>query len=989
MGRSKLTYVIFILLIVLYSCAPNSDELSNSFKLHPDFNLELAASEPLIFDPVEMKFDENGDAFVLEMPGYPMGDVGGRLIMLKDKNDDGIYDERHVYAEDLGVATSFTPYLEGFLVASPPKLLWLIDSNKDGIVDERKIIMEGFSNDNLQHNYNGLTYGLDNWIYAANGGNSGSPYFVDQPDNILELRNGDLRFNIAKEQLVRVGESSGGFKITFDEWGHLFETHNTTHISHLVFEDRYTDHLPASFSGSLVNISDHEENGSSRIYPIGEQATRLNHPEQSGYISGSSGITFYGGANFPKEFGSSIFVADCVLNLIHVDVLSKEGACFKASRQRENVEFLASKDRSFRPVNMTVGPDGALYVIDMHRKVIEHPEWIPDELEVEMDLDAGKEKGRIYRVTPKEGWVSQSKKLSLDNPKSLVESLGGATQWERITAQRLLVTNTLKEATLPLIALLKNSENPLARLHSMWTLEGLDELTIPLLLQGLRDSSGNIRENAIKIAELRLTDNDSLIGEILELTKDEDARVRMQATLTLGTLDGKSYKKNEEEIRSALTDQLSNFDNDIWTIRAIASGVQGQALKFIQSQLVKNKDIANSNFQVVEILAELVGNKQDHRLTAFLIGEINKNEVGPEDAARIIEALSRGWQKGINPKSTTNGVQAMQLALESIEKQGNTVMITASGKLRQASGLATSSKLQSLLKKAAVSVINDNSPIQQRVADLQLLALDNFDNREQLLYKMLDSKMPLSLQKEALVQLQKSNKPTIAPKLLELWDILGPEARKAATDILLFKSYNHDLLLTAMETKQVILGEFNLDLERRRVLLFSDDDKIKKRAEELFSDAGVVQRKEAIDNMRPALTLSGNKAKGMDIFKRECASCHIYGTIGVEVGPALTEIYRKSKETLLYDILDPNAAVNTSYLNHKLITRSGSIYTGLVVRETDEEISLRMMGGTTITIKKEDMERLTSLGTSLMFEGLEERMTQQEMADLLTFLQSS
>ena len=218
MKKLNLLFANLSLLLILGACKPNDKSIPNGFVLHPDFNMELVASEPIIFDPIEMKFNDNGDVFVMEMPGYPMRDAGSRLILLKDENDDGIFDKRIVYAADLGVSTSFLPYRDGFLVASPPDLLWLMDADKDGVADERKIIMSGFSNENLQHNYNSLTYGLDNWIYAANGGNSGKPYFENEPNIRLDLRNGDLRINLEKKQIVRVGQSSGGFKITFDEW---------------------------------------------------------------------------------------------------------------------------------------------------------------------------------------------------------------------------------------------------------------------------------------------------------------------------------------------------------------------------------------------------------------------------------------------------------------------------------------------------------------------------------------------------------------------------------------------------------------------------------------------------------------------------------------------------------------------------------------------------------------------------------------------------
>jgi putative membrane-bound dehydrogenase-like protein len=988
MKKINLLFANLSLLLILGACK-SKDNSPDGFVLHPEFSMELVASEPIVFDPIEMKFNDNGDAFVMEMPGYPMSDTGSRLILLKDENDDGIYDKRFVYADDLGVSTSFLPYRGGFLVASPPDLLWLMDTDKDGVADERKIIISGFSNENLQHNYNSLTYGLDNWIYAANGGNSGNPYFENEPNNRLDLRNGDLRINLEKRQIVRVGESSGGFKITFDEWGHMYETHNMKHISHLVFEDRYTENLPGTPSNALVNISDHEENGTSRIYPIGEQETRVNHPEQSGYFSGACGITYYGGGSFPLEFDSSIFVADCVLNLIHIDMLSKDGSSFKASRKRDQVEFLASKDRSFRPVNITSGPDGALYIIDMYREVIEHPEWIPDELEVNMDLEAGKDKGRIYRITPKENRLLQKTLLSIENPQALVASFNSKNQWERTTAQRLIVTNKLKKAVPYLNEQFKNSKNSLARLHCMWSLEGLNELTISQLQQGLKDGSSDLRENALKISESRLNSNIFLLKDILELTKDEDEGVRMQATLTLSTLENENYRNNSAKISKALTYQLLNFVNDIWSVRTISNAAQRQALNFIQIQLSNNNSPKDSNLQVIEVLAELIGSQANQPETASLIEGLSKNNIGEIASTKIIEALSKGWYESAEIIPKSNSITEIQLALENIEKEADIALISACGKLRQSVGLPVSSKIKTLMENASLSILNDDISTDQRLDYLQLIALDDFNKREQLLYQLLDNKMPLALQKQALIQLKNSNKSTIAPKLLDLWETLGPEARREATNILLYKSYNHDLLLTAMENDQVNLGEFNLDLERRRVLLFSENEDVRKRAEALFSDVGVVKRKDAIEGMLPALTMKGSTMNGKEVFKRVCAVCHVFGDIGVEVGPGLTEISRKSKESMLHDILDPNAGVDVNYLGYKLIAKDGSIYLGLIFKETDEEIGLRMMGGSTKTIKKSNIESLTSSGISLMVEGMEENMTHQEMADLMAFLQAS
>jgi putative membrane-bound dehydrogenase-like protein len=310
-------------------------------------------------------------------------------------------------------------YEEGVLVAAPPYLLWLNDTDHDEKADKIDTLMGGFATGNLQHNYNSLTLGLDGWIYAANGGNDGSPYWWGDSANALPLRNQDFRFNLKTQEMERFGESSGGFGLAMDAFGRFFETHNTQHISHLVFANRYLKDRPILTDHTLENISDHEENGLARIYPIGEQEERVNHPEQSGYFSGSCGITFYEGGALGPEFENTVWVADVVLNLLHADRLEPNGASFQAKRVLEKQDVLASVDRAFRPVNMTVGPDGAMYVLDMHRKVIEHPEWIPDEMEKAMDLNAGKTEGRIYKISRNR----LSEPYDFSTPESLVKSL--------------------------------------------------------------------------------------------------------------------------------------------------------------------------------------------------------------------------------------------------------------------------------------------------------------------------------------------------------------------------------------------------------------------------------------------------------------------------------------------------------------------------------------------------------------------------------------
>ena len=361
------------------------------------------------------------------------------------------------------MASSILPWRGGLLVASPPDLVFVRDTDGDGTADERRVELSGFPVGNTQHNYNGLTLGLDNWIYGANGGNAGEIFFPETPAAKTPLRRDDFRVDLGARRFERIGVSSGGFEHSFDSRGRLYGTHNLEHISLFVFPGSYTEKLPGHLRDTRDVISDHGEDAPARLFPIGVPETRVNHPEQSGRFSGACGITVYTGGAFGPEYDDQPFVADVVVNLLHRPRVRYAGASAVASRAREGVEFLASTDRAFRPVNMTVGPDGALYLLDMHRAVIEHPEWIPDGIEAGLDITAGRDRGRIYRIAPKDGLPPIRGGLDRDDAAALVAALAHSNKWWRDTAQRLLLESPDRA---PLRAAFGNPASALGRLHT-------------------------------------------------------------------------------------------------------------------------------------------------------------------------------------------------------------------------------------------------------------------------------------------------------------------------------------------------------------------------------------------------------------------------------------------------------------------------------------------------------------------------------------------
>ncbi len=986
--RPGALYILAYLLVVS-SCVKKRPDVLPGFEIHPDFQLELAASEPLIFDPVDLEFDENGLAYALEMPGYPLRDEESRIIILEDTDGDGVFDQRTVYADHLGVASSIMCYREGILVAAPPYLLWVKDTDGDKTVDLRDTIMSGFSVGNLQHNFNGLTYGLDNWIYAANGGNSGRPYFGLDSSQAMDLRGDDFRLRIDERQIQRVGHSSGGFELAFDQYGRMFETHNLEHVSHLVMEGKYVDGLPLHRRHTLYNISDHEENGLSRIYPIGEQETRVNHPEQSGYFSGACGITYYGDAVFPAPYNEALFVADCVLNLVHIDLFEPSGSTFAAYRDRDKVEFLASTDRAFRPVNMTMGPEGALYVIDMYRTVIEHPEWIPDDIEATLDLADGKEKGRIYKILPKNQTPGRFQPLTRSDVKFLINALHSNNSWTRINAQRLLVEGSRTEAIPLLTEAFNKTDNPAAKTHILWTLEGLDAIRSELIVKGLQDAEPGLRENSLRMAEPHLVE-ESTANAVLNLLEDKHDRVRMWASLILSTLPSSQLEAYQQPIIEAGRRALTADQGDEWNrmaLVAVLSKLPQNPLTELVVSLTPETEV--NAIQLTGALSVVTARKGEWDIMTDVIHGIASSDQPTNVKAAILESFERGLSESTVSLQQRRGVlNAIRTDLDKIELNGQLEELRASMLLRNRLGLSPSPTAINIMEKSKMAMLDESLPGDERIKHLKLISLLPFNERENVLYEMLNHSAPIALQEEALQQLWNSRKPEIGVKLVEIWSSLGPHTRRIAGDILLYNESYHDALLTGLENGSINIGEMNFDLERRRTLLWwTDNENTKRRAEALFKDSGVINRREVMEKMKPALALSGNAQKGRNVYEQLCGQCHVHGQIGQDVGPVLTEIGRKSKESLLHDILDPNAAVDTRYINHRVITTSGETHIGIVETEGDSDITLKKMGGATVTIHKSEVSSFSSLGSSMMMEGLEANMSHQQLADLLAYLQ--
>src|SRR5438093_9941561 len=396
---------------------PLSPEQSLQYlKTEPGLKVELVSAEPMVVDPVAVAWDEKGRMFVVEDRGYPTGPgkgkpPAGQVVMLEDTDGDGQYDKRTVYADGLTFPNGVMPWKGGIYVTCAPYLYYFKDTKGDGKADVKEIVFKGFQDlSTTQLRVSHPTLNIDNWVYLTSGLTAAKVVpmaHTNRPPVFLNREDG--RFRPGTDEIEETA-GTAQFGQTFDRFGRKFICSNRNHIQHVVMDLRYLKrNQNLSFSQQVEDLADHE--AACRVYPLSANITTAAW--HTGFITSACGVTIYEGTALPEEYRGNSFTCEPAGNLVHRDVLSPNGVTFVARRAYPTNEFLASPDNWFRPVNLANGPDGALYVCDMYRKTIEHPDYLPEATRKVTDFESGNGMGRIYRIV-----ADKSPKSKVQNPKS-------------------------------------------------------------------------------------------------------------------------------------------------------------------------------------------------------------------------------------------------------------------------------------------------------------------------------------------------------------------------------------------------------------------------------------------------------------------------------------------------------------------------------------------------------------------------------------------
>ncbi|MBY0523457.1 MAG: c-type cytochrome [Gemmataceae bacterium] len=934
-----------------------------AIQVRSGFKVEQAAAEPHVQDPIAFAWGPDGKLWVVEMADYPMGidgkgKPGSRVKYLQDTNGDGKYTKATLFLDNLPWATGILPWRKGVLITCAPDILYAEDTKGTGKADKVEKLYSGFAQGNQQHRVNSLAWGLDGWVYCANG-DSGGTVKSHKKGITVDIRGRDLRIRPDTGDIdLQAGQTQ--FGRNRDDWGNWFGNNNSSPLYHFALEDHYirrNPHLAAPDPRVQVSVTP----GPSVVYPISRTLPRFNDPKAANHFTSACSAIVYRDDLFGPDFVNSTFVCEPVHNLVHREIMTAKGTTFTSRRadDEQTSEFFRSTDNWSRPVFATTGPDGALWIADMYRAVIEHPEWIPKDWQMKLDLRAGHDKGRIYRVSPVGAKLRQIPRLDKLDTAGLVAALDSPNGWQRDLAQMMLYWNNDKAAVPLLEKMVKESKRPLARLHALCTLDGLNALTPAILQAPLGDDHPGVRRHAVRLSEPLLAKSHTLGTSLLKLATDSDAHVRLQVAYSLGEWDDPRAGKALGEL--AIKDVGDRFIS-----AAVMSSVSAKNLDAVLLAIVSADPKGPPPPALLENLLRLANALKHNKAFVVLLTRVSTPE----------KEKYAAWQFGALA-GLLDALDQRNTPLSKLEADGDAELKTAI------------KKLAALFQAARAVLADKNVAKEDQLLALRLIGrgLDRQTEDLDLLAGLLVPQVPSDIQAAGIAALGRMRSPKVPEVLVRGWKAYGPTMRAQVLDTLFRRDDWLAAALDAIERKQIVSSE--LDAIRRQRLLEHKDGAIRQRAAKLFADSIAPDRQKVIDAYQPVFKLQGDVMRGSQVFAKHCAACHKLGAVGHEVGPDLASVGDKSPQGLLISVLDPNRVVEAKYVNYTALTKNGQTYTGVLTSETGNSVTLLMPEGKPQVILRSDLDELLSTGKSPMPEGLEKDVKHQDMADLIAYVRSA
>ncbi|MEZ6048854.1 MAG: c-type cytochrome [Planctomycetaceae bacterium] len=581
-----------------------------------------------------------------------------------------------------------------------------------------------------------------------------------------------------------------------------------------------------------------------------------------------------------------------------------------------------------------------------------HPYSIPEDIKKYLYLESGNDRGRVYRmVSPMMNLVAYPQ-LQDATSADLVKELASLNSWNRETAQRLLIERGDKAVVPQLEKLFAESNVSLGRLHALWTLRDLDSLRPELIIQAMSDEEPWVRVHALRLADAVINNNTEVDQAALKLVDDSEYIVKWQLAFTLGEL-------NTPEAVSALISIARQYPKDQDMRIAILSSVNPIAEKMaisITRDYVENNQSSLAGY-VVE-LGRIVGARNQTDEVDHLLEVVLNYDESLAAKELVLSALNEGLTR------SGAGLTAYLVS----DRPSATIKKLAENELKNAADIAT----------------DESASESTRLLAVELLAFGDFELAAKTLPELLGAQVPRKLQLAAIDSLAEQSDASVGEILIENWKGYSPDVRNQIAEKMTARADRVNTLLAAIESGEIKPAE--IAQERKQVLQNHPDKSIKEKALKLFQVTSSAELAKVLKEYTSALAGTTDKERGHQVFVKNCAVCHQVGSEGHKVGPELASVKNKSEEDLLIAILDPNREAQANYVSYTAVSNDGKLYTGIIVAESGESITLRQSEGKEVTILRSNIDELSSSGLSLMPQGMEKNITPAQMADVVAFI---
>ncbi|HEV7330842.1 MAG TPA: c-type cytochrome [Flavisolibacter sp.] len=575
----------------------------DSYKVADGFEIELAASEPLIEAPVAIDFDNKGRIWVAEMRGFMRDLAGtgedapsGRISILEDADNDGRAESSKVFLDSLVLPRGLAHVYGGLLYVTPP-YLWFVEINNDKPGKKTLVDSTYAEGGSPEAQANGLMMNIDNWIYSANS---------------------NFRYQLKDGKWLKEPTSfRGQFGITKDDVGRLYYNYNTIQIAgDYVLPNTFISNPYYKPKEGINKVLTHNQ----RVYPL--HATTVNRGYVEGVLDKDSmlinvtaacGPLVYHGGQFPDEYNLNAFSCEPQANLVKRNFLHFENTRTTATQAWDDREFLASTDEGFRPVNLSNGPDGSMYVVDMHRGTMEYRAFATPYYNKGLatkKLDTLISAGRILRIKAKGGKAASMPDLSSRSAAELVELLKSKNGWLRDRAQQLLLMRQDKSVVPTLVNLAQDRKNEVTSIHALHLLNGLQALSFELLSKVAAEGSSMLSAHALVLLQAFASENTDAMGTLAkQLVARNDSTINLYLAATLGPwsklsqetffpvlLDLSGKYADKEIYQEAIINSLANVENDF---REALSGssqrLSSRSLDTMLSLVIENRLTGKKN----------------------------------------------------------------------------------------------------------------------------------------------------------------------------------------------------------------------------------------------------------------------------------------------------------------------------------------------------------------------------------------------------------